>query len=120
MRWHPGPIPTSISVASPILWRACLGAIVSCGVIAAAQTPESRAARNLTKGCVEGFDAMKDYFPDKVTLEDAANVRIEYRRFYKIVTAKEVYAGGPRNGTCSCNAARRFRTSPASWPALRS
>lgn len=74
----------------------CLGVIVSCGVIAAAQRPESRTAgTNLTKGCVERFDATADYFPDKVAIEDAANFSVEYRSSYKIVTVREAYAGGP-------------------------
>ncbi|MEQ1908319.1 MAG: ABC transporter substrate-binding protein [Vicinamibacterales bacterium] len=77
------------------MWCACIGVIVSCSVIAAAQRPESRAAINITKGCVERFDSTADYFPDKVAIEDAANFSVEYRRSYKIVTVREAYAGGP-------------------------
>ena len=75
---------------------ACLGAIALCGLIATAPTLESRsAASNLTRGCVETFDATADYFPDKLAIEDAANFSVEYRRSYKVVTVKEAYAGGP-------------------------
>jgi iron complex transport system substrate-binding protein len=65
-------------------------------VIAPAQRSESgAAATNLTKGCIERFDAVTDYFPDKVAIEDAISFTVEYRKFYKIVTVKQAYAGGP-------------------------
>lgn len=86
------------AIVTPRVRRACVGVIVSCGVITAAPRPESRGpAANLTKGCVERFDASADYFPDKVAIEDAANFGVEYRRSYKVVTLKEGYAGGPRD-----------------------
>ena len=82
---------------------ACLGALcalcILCtmsGLIAAAPIESRAAASNLTKGCVEKFDPMADYFPDKLAIEDAANFGVEYRRSYKVVTIKEAYAGGPR------------------------
>jgi iron complex transport system substrate-binding protein len=53
------------------------------------------AAGNVTKGCVERFDAAADYFPEKAVIEDAATFAIEYRRSYKVVTVKEGYPGGP-------------------------
>jgi iron complex transport system substrate-binding protein len=78
------------------MWRACLCAIVLFGVIVAAQRPEPRvAAANLTRRCVDRFDATADYFPDKVEIQDAANFSVEYRMSYKVVTIKEAYAGGP-------------------------
>ena len=58
--------------------------------------PQARRARlpaNVTKGCVDRFDAATDYFPDKVTIEDAANFSVEYRRSYKVVTVAAAYAG---------------------------
>lgn len=75
--------------------RVCLGAAILYGLIGAPAL-ESRAVSNLTKGCVQKFDATADYFPDKLAIEDAANFRVEYRRSYKLVTIKEAYAGGPR------------------------
>ncbi|MEQ1693140.1 MAG: ABC transporter substrate-binding protein [Gemmatimonas sp.] len=78
------------------MWRVCLSAIVSLGVIVAAQRPEpSVAASNFTRGCAEKFDAAADYFPDRVAIEDAANFRVEYRRSYKVITIKEAHPGGP-------------------------
>jgi iron complex transport system substrate-binding protein len=86
---------TAAMVAPRARW-ACVGMIVGCGALATAQRSDTRApAANLTRGCVETFDAAVDYFPDKIAIEDAANFRVEYRRSYKIVTVKEAYGGGP-------------------------
>ena len=41
---------------------------------------------NIMHGCIDRFDAAADYFPEKVTLEDAAMFRVEYRRSYKVLT----------------------------------
>jgi iron complex transport system substrate-binding protein len=61
----------------------------------AAAAPDQAVTGNLSRGCVERFDAARDYFPDKVTVDDAANFSVEYRRSYKIVTVRGAYAGGP-------------------------
>lgn len=45
-------------------------------------------------GCISGFDANTDYFPDKVTFEDATNVTVRYEKSYKVVTVKQPYPGG--------------------------
>src|SRR5215813_4311554 len=50
---------------------------------------------NITHGCVDHFDAAVDYFPDKVTVEDAHIFAVEYRRSFKVVTLREPYPGGP-------------------------
>lgn len=77
-------------------WRVCVAVLVSCGLSVAAPAADSlAAATNVTKGCVEHFDATADYFPHKATIEDAANFSVDYRRSYKVVTVKEAYAGGP-------------------------
>jgi iron complex transport system substrate-binding protein len=54
-----------------------------------------RGAANLTRGCVERFDAAADYFPDKTRLEDAQVFSVDYRKSYKIVTVKEPAVGRP-------------------------
>ena len=77
-----------------MLTRACAGALLLSGAIAAAQAPAPRAT-NVVSGCVERFDPAADYFPDKTTIEDAASFTVEYRRSYKVVTVKEAYVGGP-------------------------
>jgi iron complex transport system substrate-binding protein len=76
--------------------HACAGVVITWGLVAVAPPAETDAqGANLTRGCVEAFDAKADYFPDKVAIEDAINFRVEYRRSYKVVTLKEPYAGGP-------------------------
>jgi iron complex transport system substrate-binding protein len=77
--------------------RRCLGAaLIACGVMVIAPRLEGGAeAANLTRGCVQSFDAAADYFPDQVAVEDAINFTVEYRRSYKVVTVKEAYPGGP-------------------------
>jgi iron complex transport system substrate-binding protein len=75
---------------------ACLGVGVLslCGIVVAAQLP-ARGAKNLTAGCVGRFDPAAEYFPDKVSLEDAVTFTVEYHRSYKVVTVREAYVGGP-------------------------
>ena len=49
----------------------------------------------------------KDYFPDKVTVEDAVNFSVTYHRSYKVVSVRAAAAGQPRRAaTCWCSAAR--------------
>jgi iron complex transport system substrate-binding protein len=88
-------------------WRSCRGtvrlalaALVVCASVAglsAARAGQARAARsgNVTHGCIDRFDAAADYFPDKVTIEDAHIFAVEYRRSFKVVTLREPYPGGP-------------------------
>lgn len=73
-----------------------VGRVLACALLVAAWTrPDAVGAQNVTKGCLETFDPSADYFPDKVTIQDARNFRVEYRKSYKLVTLKEAYAGGP-------------------------
>ncbi|MGB9631762.1 MAG: ABC transporter substrate-binding protein [Chloroflexaceae bacterium] len=59
---------------------------------AAPPTPAPTAAvleapvANLTEGCVTDYDPDLDYFPEKVTLEDATGWTIEYFNNYKLIT----------------------------------
>jgi iron complex transport system substrate-binding protein len=77
------------------VWYARVGVAVWCLLVAAAPASEVRAAgTNLTKGCVEKFEAATDYFPEKTAIEDAAIFNVEYRRSYKVVTVRNVSAGG--------------------------
>ncbi|MCH8614136.1 ABC transporter substrate-binding protein [Arsenicicoccus dermatophilus] len=46
-------------------------------------------------GCITDFDPDKDYFPDKVTFEDAKNVTVEYQKSYKVVTVRKPAPGEP-------------------------
>jgi iron complex transport system substrate-binding protein len=50
---------------------------------------------NVTRGCVERFDATVDYFPDKASIEDAVGFSVAYHPSFKVVTVKGAYVGGP-------------------------
>jgi iron complex transport system substrate-binding protein len=92
MAGHTVVSATSITRAS----YARVGVVVLCGLIAAPPIAEIRAAgTNLTGGCVEKFDTAVDYFPEKAAIEDATIFGVQYRRSYKVVTVKDVSAGGP-------------------------
>jgi cobalamin transport system substrate-binding protein len=43
---------------------------------------------NLTRSCVDKYDPTRDYFPDKVTVEDAVNFTVTYHRSYKVVQTR--------------------------------
>lgn len=45
-------------------------------------------------GCITDFDPRVDYFPDKSTLSEATNFRLEYHRSYQILTVQRPYLGG--------------------------
>jgi len=84
------------STAATVWVCAAVACCLSGSAAGAAQAPLRRApATNLTHGCLERFDAAADYFPHKAAIEDATSFRVEYRRFYKLVTVNEAYAGGP-------------------------
>ena len=53
------------------------------------------ATGNVRHGCIENYDAGRDYFPDKVTLQFATVFSVEYHRSYKVVTVREASQGGP-------------------------
>lgn len=47
---------------------------------------------NLTDGCVDQFDPDADYFPEKVSFDEATGVRVEYAGNYKVVEVDVPYA----------------------------
>lgn len=65
-------------------------AITVLGAQAGAMRP---ASENVTRGCVDKFDAAADYFPDKATAEDAVNFSVTYHRSYKVVDVRTGAAG---------------------------
>ena len=71
-----------------------LAAVVCTQALAGSQTAPVRPA-NVTRGCVESFDAAADYFPDKVTVEDAVNFSVTYHRSYKVVVVRTAASGSP-------------------------
>jgi len=56
-------------------------------------TPARQRTANLTRGCVDTVDAAADYFPDKVTVEDAVNFSVTYHRSYKVVDVRSGVTG---------------------------
>jgi len=49
--------------------------------------------KNLTDGCIETFSPEVDYFPEKVTIEDATGFTVEYFKHYKVVTVLNPWRG---------------------------
>jgi iron complex transport system substrate-binding protein len=48
--------------------------------------PTAAQGTNLTTGCVRNYRPGVDYFPQKVSLEDATGFKVEYFKNYKVVT----------------------------------
>jgi len=59
------------------------------------QPPAFPRSGNVTHGCIQVFDAGKDYFPEKVTPEYAKTFTVEYHRSYKVVTVRPGSDRGP-------------------------
>src|SRR2546430_4268883 len=74
--------------------RAFVRVLLLCVVATTVQTAGGRGA-NVTTGCVDRFDPAVDYFPDKLAIEDAVDVSVEYRPSYKVVTVRDATDGGP-------------------------
>ncbi|MBU9763754.1 ABC transporter substrate-binding protein [Mycobacterium sp. TNTM28] len=65
-----------------------VAALAGCSAERAAITDGAR------PGCITDFDPAADYFPDKSTLSEATNFRLEYHRSYQILTVERPYLGG--------------------------
>src|SRR6476646_1688009 len=76
-----------------------VGVAVMLTVVVAGSRQGRAGGVNVTRGCVEHFDAAADYFPDKATVEDAANFSVAYQRSYKVITTRED-AGGQTEHNC--------------------
>lgn len=63
-----------------------LGAASTCLCLWGGAVEIVAAGPNITRGCVEHFNAAADYFPDKVVVEDSATFTVAYRHSYKVVT----------------------------------
>jgi len=48
----------------------------------------SSTSSNVTRGCIDTFDASTDYFPDKATIEDAVHFSVTYHRSHKVVSVR--------------------------------
>lgn len=77
-----------------VLLLAGFAALGSSLTLAAFQAAPARPqVSNVTRGCVDRFDAAADYFPDKATVEDAVNFSVTYHRSYKVVDVRSHAAG---------------------------
>jgi iron complex transport system substrate-binding protein len=73
----------------PLVAAAVAGGVSTTGASLAGTTSP---ASNVTRGCLDRFDASKDYFPDKATIEDAVHFSVTYHRSHKVVSVR---AAGP-------------------------
>ena len=77
-------------------WRAFASVVVASGamVVASQASTTSQSPSNIARGCVGAYEPSKDYFPDKVTVEDAVNFSVTYHRSYKVVSVRDAAGAG--------------------------
>jgi cobalamin transport system substrate-binding protein len=79
----------SLVVVAGRLFALAATAGSAAAVLCASQTGVTmKVSSTLARGCVDRYDAAKDYFPDKVAIEDAANFTVSYHRSYKVVQTR--------------------------------
>lgn len=91
-------IPVAVLSPTTKRWarRVCAGLALVFGATAAGGPAQmSVVAANVTRGCVETFDAAADYFPDKATVEEAVHFSVTYHRSYKVVSVREESTASP-------------------------
>jgi iron complex transport system substrate-binding protein len=72
----PRPIPTASAAPAPTL-----------------APPPATVSQNVTDGCVQTYDAATDYFPEKLTVSEAAGFTVKYFTNYKLVTVLTPWGG---------------------------
>jgi iron complex transport system substrate-binding protein len=89
------PAKPFIDLASALQALPCA---VACAIVACspgaprseggANVPRFAAApaTNITDGCAAGYDTTVDYFPNKATIRYSKQIRVEYRKHYKVLT----------------------------------
>ncbi len=86
LRFYRGTASNFGAIILPLsLAAGCRLAEVRKGTPANAIHIETQPRANLTGGCVANFDPSFDYFPDKVTVTDAAQFRVTYHGHYKVL-----------------------------------
>lgn len=78
--------------------RTCLGVLVAtlsslALLFSGCTTSTDDAGR--PRDCVTDYDAARDYFPDKATVEYAKNFTIAYHPNYAVLTVNQPFPGGP-------------------------
>lgn len=82
--------PSTVAGLAPALTLALLLALVLAGC-----APGRRSVEPVEPAdCIRDFDPATDYFPDKSTVLDAVNFRLEYHRSYQVLTVDRPYPGG--------------------------
>jgi iron complex transport system substrate-binding protein len=69
--------------------------LMMLGLTVGGALAQAAPAANLTDGCVTDYDPTVDYFPDKVTVEDATNFSVAYFNNYKVVTVLDAFDNAP-------------------------
>ena len=104
---YPSRFPTRFPIALGILSLLLALLLAGCAVPpppVAQEAPSAQAqaesppqaqplTRNITEGCVENYDPTVDYFPEKVTVEEATGFQVEYFNNYKVVTVTKPWQG---------------------------
>ena len=78
-------------VMSRILYYLCVFALLAS---ACTRPSPPASAPDSARDCIEKYDPLKDYFPDKASVEYAQNFSVEYRGSYKVVTVRRPREGG--------------------------
>ncbi|AWS43862.1 ABC transporter substrate-binding protein [Streptosporangium sp. 'caverna'] len=84
------PRPIAGVLLAVLLAATACGAPASQGSPSASASPSPAGAEGR---CVTGFDAAKDYFPVKQTLEYATNLTLTYAKNYQVATVKQPAPG---------------------------
>ncbi len=93
----PKPVasPTGVPSAAPTSLPTALSATPTA-VPTSVTTPKPappKITSNLTDGCATVYDENTDYFPEKMQIAYAANLKVEYFKNYKLVTISNPWRG---------------------------
>lgn len=83
--------PPASRITRPARFPLIAAALVA--LLASACSAQGNASNSNGPDCIENFDAGTDYFPDKVTFDDAVGVTVTYHKSYKTVVVKEPAKG---------------------------
>lgn len=70
-------------------------AVILVPLVAAGCSTDRADDPGTDRDCITGFDASKDYFPTKSTIDDATGFSIDYHRSYQVVTVQQPAQGAP-------------------------
>ncbi|MBS9533922.1 ABC transporter substrate-binding protein [Mycobacterium sp. M1] len=83
-----------MSAPRPGALRTVAALIAAVTLTATGCAPDRPAIAGPRAGCITDFDPAVDYFPDKSTVLDAVNFRLDYHRSYQVLTVEQPYPGG--------------------------